>query len=88
MTIPEALLEAKSDPSAKGAKVSILHNDKEIWADTFDKSGADSAGKTVPAQKLSVQKGDIIRFKAHSLDTAAGNNGSFVWNIQVTYAAG
>lgn len=85
ITIPETLLEAKSDPSAKGAVVSILHNDQEIWSDTYDKSGADAAGKTVPEQKLSVKKGDVIRFKAHSLDTTAGNNGSFVWNIKVAY---
>lgn len=87
VTIPEALLEAKSDASAKGAKVSIVHNKEEIWSDTFDKSGADAAGKTVPEQKFSVKKGDVIRFKAHSLDTTAGNNGSFVWSIKVLYTS-
>lgn len=85
ITIPEAFLESKSDPSAKGVVASIVHNDKEIWSATFDKSGKDAGGKAVPEQKLSVNKGDIIRFKGNSLDTTSGNNGSFVWNIQVIY---
>lgn len=85
ITIEESLLESKSDPSRKGAEVSILHKEQKVWSDTFDKSGADANGKKVPQQKLSVTKGDVIRFKAHSLDNTSGNNGSFVWDIKVNY---
>lgn len=66
-----------------GVKVSVLHNDKEVWAAELD--GKDAVGKE-PALTLEVKKGDSLRFMVNrrggfTCDTTG-------WDPVVAYAGG
>ena len=66
-----------------GVKVSVQHNDKEVWAAELD--GKDAAGKEA-ALTLEVKKGDALRFVVnrrggHACDTTG-------WDPVVAYAGG
>jgi len=66
-----------------GVKVSVEHNDNEVWAAELD--GKDSVGKE-PTLTLEIKKGDALRFRinrrsSYTCDTTG-------WDPAVTYAGG